>query len=250
MTHCRNTWGRNMQTGIKRNFNCHRLIAIGDVHGQIDLLRDLIENQIKFNAENDVLIFLGDYIDRGKSSKDEFETMQYIQRLESDNPENIIVLKGNHEDMAELALNNPKAIIKSGGYNDPCKEYEVDSKIMDCWKMNGATAWQWGDAHKERLLSWIAEMPLYCLADDFLFVHAGADSAIDIEKQPTDELLWNRYNFEKYKGRRLVVGHTPTKSGLVRFEANRIMVDTGAFFKGILSAVNVLNGDVFQSTRS
>lgn len=239
-----------MQIGITKNFDCQRLIAIGDVHGQIDLLRDLIENKIKFRDGNDVLIFLGDYIDRGKSSIDEFETMKYIQSLQSCSLGNVIVLKGNHEDMAELALNNPKTVIKTGGYNDPGQEVEVDSSIMDCWKGNGATAWQWGEAHKERLLSWIAEMPLYCLTDDFLFVHAGADSAIDIEKQSTDELLWNRYNFEKYKGRRLVVGHMPTKSGLVIFEANRIVVDTGAFFKGILSAVNVLNGEVFQTTRS
>lgn len=239
-----------MQTGITKNFDCKRLIAIGDVHGQIDLLQDLIENKIKACFTSDVLIFLGDYIDRGKSSNDEFETMQYIQRLQADLPDNVIVLKGNHEDMAELALNNPKTTIKTGGYNDPGREIEVDSEIMECWKRNGATAWQWGEAHKERLLSWIAEMPLYCLTDDFLFVHAGADSTMDIQKQSTDELLWNRYNFEKYKGRRLVVGHTPTKSGLVIFEANRIMVDTGAFFKGILSAVDVLSGDIFQSMRS
>lgn len=239
-----------MQTGIKRNFNCHRLIAIGDVHGQIDLLQDLIENKIKTYFTSDVLIFLGDYIDRGKSSNDEFETMQYIQRLQADLPDNVIVLKGNHEDMAEMALTTNPDIAKYGGYNASAHGEEVDNKYMFCWKQNGATAWQWGDAHKERLLNWIAQMPLYCLTDDFLFVHAGADSALDIEKQTTNDLPWNRYNFEKYKGRRLVVGHTPTKSGLVGFDANRIVVDTGAFFKGILSAVDVLSGDVFQSTRS
>ena len=250
MTRCRNTWGRDMQTGIKRYCSCQRLIAIGDVHGQLDLLRDLIGNKIKPDASNDILIFLGDYIDRGASSQDEFETMQYIQRLQADLPDNVIVLKGNHEDMAELALNNPKTTIKTGGYNDPGREIEVDSEIMDCWKRNGATAWKWGEAHQERLLKWIETMPLYCLTDDFLFVHAGAGNGIALEKQSTNDLLWNRYNFEKYKGRRLVVGHTPTKSGLVSFEANRIVVDTGAFWKGILSAVNVLNGEVFQATRS
>jgi len=218
--------------------------------GQIDLLRDLIDNQIKFNPFNDVLIFLGDYIDRGKSSGDEFETMQYIQRLQANRPEKIVVLKGNHEDMAENALTTKPDIAKYGGYNAYSHGEEVDNRFMFAWKQNGATAWQWGDAHKERLLNWIAEMPLYCLTDDFLFVHAGADADLPIEKQTTVDLLWNRYNFEKYKGRRLVVGHTPTKSGLVSFEANRIMVDTGAFFKGILSAVNVLNGDVFQAVRS
>lgn len=239
-----------MQTGITKIFDCKRLIAVGDVHGQIDLLRDLIENQIKLNPFNDVLIFLGDYIDRGKCSMDEFETMGYIQRLQVDSPEKIIVLKGNHEDMAEMALTTKPNIAKYGGYNAPAHGEEVDNKYMFCWKQNGATAWQWGDAHKDRLLNWIAEMPLYCLTDDFLFVHAGADSAIDIEKQTTSDLLWNRYNFEKYKGRRLVVGHTPTKSGLVSFEANRIVVDTGAFFKGILSAVDVLSGYVFQAACS
>lgn len=241
MTHCWNTRGHNMQKGITKNFACKRLIAVGDVHGQIDLLRDLIENQIKFNAENDVLIFLGDYIDRGKSSMDELETVVYIRRLQTDNPENILVLKGNHEDMAEMALTT-----------EPTDYFgeEVDNEYMFCWKQNGATAWQWGDEHRKHLLEWIETMPLYCLTDDFLFVHAGAGADLPIEKQTTDNLLWNRYNTDKYKGRRLVVGHTPTKSGLVGFEANRIVVDTGSFFRGVLSAVNVLNGDVFQSVRS
>jgi serine/threonine protein phosphatase 1 len=221
-----------MQTGITKNFDCKRLIAVGDVHGQIHLLRDLIENQIKFNPFNDVLIFLGDYIDRGKSSGEEFETMQYIQRLQTNWPERIVVLKGNHEDMAERAIGDFPEI-----------EY------MECWQNNGGVAWQWGDEHKKRLLEWIAQMPLYCLTDDFLFVHAGADSDLAIEKQSTHDLLWNRYSFDKHNGRRLVVGHTPTTSGLVSFGANRIVVDTGAFFRGILSAVDVLSGDVFQAER-
>ena len=45
----------------------NRLIAIGDIHGEIEKLNLLIE-KLKPTL-NDTIIFLGDYIDRGKDSK-------------------------------------------------------------------------------------------------------------------------------------------------------------------------------------
>lgn len=238
-----------MQTGIRRNFNSKRLIAIGDVHGCIDLLKDLIENQIQFRPHEDVLVFLGDYIDRGKTDQDERETLNYMRRLRAKNQKSVILLKGNHEDMAQLAIKSPFKIVKFGGYNEPARESKQDSEFMFNWKQNGAKAAYWNDSDKQKLLNFIESLPLYLLTDDFLFVHAGADNGLDIHKQATNDLLWNRYNFERYKGRKLIIGHTPTKDGKVRFEANRIMVDTGAFFSGILSAVDVLSNEVYQSRR-
>lgn len=234
-------------SGITKNFNYKRLIAVGDVHGQITLLRPLIERHIQFNAKNDVLIFLGDYIDRGQTASDEIETMLYIQHLQKSAPKNIIVLKGNHEDMAERALKNPIERARFGGYNSPPGDIAVESRFTECWKMNGGTAFTWTKDLHERLLNWVESMPLYCLTDEFLFVHAGADSGIDLNKQSADDLLWNRYNFEKYRGRKLVIGHTPTKSKSVEISENRIMVDTGAFYTGKLSAIDVLSGNVFES---
>ena len=52
-----------------------RLIAIGDIHGCYDLLRELLEYQIKFDPATDELIFIGDYIDRGPDSK---KVVEYV----------------------------------------------------------------------------------------------------------------------------------------------------------------------------
>jgi serine/threonine protein phosphatase 1 len=43
-----------------------RLLAIGDIHGCYDHLLELVENKINLRKE-DRLVFMGDYIDRGKN---------------------------------------------------------------------------------------------------------------------------------------------------------------------------------------
>ena len=42
-----------------------RILDIGDIHGEYDKLVDLYDNKIKFNPPDDLLVFLGDYVDRG-----------------------------------------------------------------------------------------------------------------------------------------------------------------------------------------
>ena len=83
-----------------------RVIAVGDVHGQFNLLRDLVENQIKFDPTSDVLVFLGDYIDRGRSAEDEIAVLNYLIDLHNGNPGKIVLLRGNHEQMAINAISN------------------------------------------------------------------------------------------------------------------------------------------------
>jgi predicted phosphodiesterase len=69
-----------------------RLIIAGDIHGDLDSF-----NAIKklFIPGKDILVFLGDYADRGINS---VEVIQGVQELSKNYPENIIPLKGNHEE--------------------------------------------------------------------------------------------------------------------------------------------------------
>lgn len=74
-------------------------IAIGDVHGCLTELEKMIkylkENNI-YNPDEDMLIFLGDYVDRGENPSG---VIKFIRDLQSENPEKVIALMGNHEDM-------------------------------------------------------------------------------------------------------------------------------------------------------
>lgn len=53
--------------------NLHRLIAIGDIHGEVFQLNRLLEQMNP--TKNDTLVFLGDYIDRGENSKEVIELL-------------------------------------------------------------------------------------------------------------------------------------------------------------------------------
>ena len=82
-----------------------RIFAIGDIHGCFQSFKILIEDKIRFNT-SDKLILLGDYIDRGTESK---EVIDYILRLQQ-NGSDIIPLLGNHEVMLLDAYDNKDKI--------------------------------------------------------------------------------------------------------------------------------------------
>ena len=72
-----------------------KVYAMSDIHGYLDVLKEKME-LIDLSGDN-ILIFLGDYIDRGPNSR---EVLEYIKNLQDKYGENkVIVLKGNHEAM-------------------------------------------------------------------------------------------------------------------------------------------------------
>lgn len=203
--------------------NASRVIAVGDIHGQYELLKDMVENQIQFNSDSDILIFLGDYIDRGQSIEDELNVLNYLIDLYNSNPGKIVLLRGNHEQMALETIN-----------------IQDDISKMSLWKRNGCNLCSIEEERfKTKLCDFCSSLPLY-LEDEWVFVHAGTAMSVPLEKQTINTLLWERSsNQYGYFGKRLIVGHTIhrtiQKSELV------ISVDTGAFRYGRLSAYDVKN---------
>ena len=84
-----------------------RLIAIGDIHGCFDALRELIEQKVRL-VKTDKLILLGDYIDRGDQSK---AVVDYIIQL-SQGGFDIFPLMGNHEAMLLDTLENESNLVE------------------------------------------------------------------------------------------------------------------------------------------
>ena len=233
-------------------FGYSRVLAIGDVHGMYEKLIKLMD-KIRFNPDEDLLIFLGDYIDRGP---DPGRCLQYIFALQQQYPDVVVCLMGNHEVMMSSYF-----MQKRGSYNNLIVDY------AGSWLDNGGleTLKQLDEMDadtKEELLQWVMNLPVKYQYQDYFFCHAGVDPDVPLAVQNEFDMLWRRQQWwEQYKGKEtLVVGHTPVQkvmklTGKERrtpkplFLANHvIMCDTGAYMSGgKLSCVDVLAGKVWQA---
>lgn len=233
-------------------FGYTRVLAIGDVHGMYEKLIKLMD-KIRFNPDEDLLIFLGDYIDRGP---DPGRCLQYIFALQQQYPDVVVCLMGNHEVMMSSYF-----MQKRGNYNNLIVDY------AGSWLDNGGleTLKQLDEMDadtKEELLQWVMNLPVKYQYQDYFFCHAGVDPDVPLAVQNEFDMLWRRQQWwEQYKGEEtLVVGHTPVQkvmklTGKERrtprplFLANHvIMCDTGAYMSGgKLSCVDVLAGKVWQA---
>ena len=224
-----------------------QLVAIGDIHGCLDKLVDLIE-QLQPTPE-DQLVYLGDYIDRGPDSQG---VIEFLLRQLTELP-NTICLRGNHEQILidawieEKGLSIPRLrdmslvyageayasdleVFRLNGGFYTLKSYEVDSPCQIPGKH----------------IEFIRSTRLWHQVENFLFVHAGA-TAEPIEEQDARTLLWERFAPPGRNGEVHVVGHNPTTNGLPIFEPGRISVDTGATYGKKLTAVDVLTGAYWQA---
>jgi len=194
--------------------------AIGDVHGCYTKLRNLIGHCMVHRGDHPYrLIFLGDYIDRGRRSR---EAVELLIEIQAGNPDRIICLRGNHDDMAVTAAR--------GG--DPW-----------VWLNNGgdATLASYGVGRPEHMparhLDWLGSLPLTFSDEWRFFVHAGIDPDLPLDAQKKETLLWIREPFlsdPRDHGLLIVHGHTPNEEPELRF--NRLNLDTGACFGGPLTA--------------
>ena len=105
-----------------------RIIAVGDIHGNFTRFRSLWD-VLDYEPERDLLIFLGDYIDRGSKS------LQMLDWMMAHRSERVIVLRGNHEQMLLDVMN------LDGGMQDwldPCNggDSTLDSLADDRKKWN------------------------------------------------------------------------------------------------------------------
>lgn len=223
------------------------LYAVGDIHGRSDLLDRLHEAIVRDAAgrrsKRRVIVYLGDYIDRG------FDSAGVVARLQGAGPPGFErrFLLGNHDTFLLDFL---------GG----------DSAVIDTWMWNGgaaavesygvspapeAYARDWPAALRADLarvfppahLAFFRALQINHREGDILFVHAGLRPGVSIARQSREDMLWIRGEFlesETDFGCLVVHGHTPTPEPVIR--ANRIGVDTGAWRSGQLTAA-VLAGD-------
>ena len=202
----------------------NKIFAIGDIHGCFDKLCALMY-KIKIDRNNDILLFLGDYIDRGPSS---FEVIEYLIDLKK-HFQKIVFLKGNHEEMLETYLSGKDrhAYLINGGQS-------TLESYMKRSRMTGSPL------IPQEHLDFFESLSLYYESDNYIFVHAGLRENIPLEMQNPADFLWIREDFVSSDfdfGKRVVFAHTPYKEPLV--ESNKIGIDTGAVYGNKLTCVEL-----------
>jgi serine/threonine protein phosphatase 1 len=197
--------------------------AIGDVHGCLDQLERLVDLCERDAASERVkFIFLGDYIDRGPDSRG---VIDFLINLQKYSPDEIICLRGNHEDLLLAALESEDAELH--------------------WRQNGAAATlksyraQSPADIPDKHIYWIRSLPLFHDDGHRYFVHAGIHPDRPINEQRPRDLLWIREPFLSSIanfGRFIVHGHTPISTGAPDLRTNRLNLDTGAVYGRSLTA--------------
>ena len=238
------------------------LFAIGDIHGRVDLLRELHEKIIEEIADKPedcqkVVLYVGDYIDRGLNS------FEVIDLLTSDPLPGFegVFLMGNHEEMLIRFLQDPtlgdfwfsiggKATALS--YIGQIRRQTPEVREALGSQDPGAIHEILRDAIPLEHLKFFAKLKLSHEVGDYFFVHAGIKPGIEIEDQTPRDLLWIRDEFIKSKkdhGKVVVHGHSISHDP--ELCPNRINVDTGAFATNNLTCL-VLEGATqhFISTRA
>lgn len=210
-----------------------KIFAIGDIHGCHEKLAELM-NQVDLDPAQDTLVFIGDYIDRGKNPKG---VVDYVIDLKKD-VKNVVCLKGNHESMFLNYYDHgldEMLFLENGGretllsYGDPGPWYEKRIFLPA--------------DHRD----FFNRLQLCYETDEYIFVHAGLRPGIPLDKQDEEDMLWIRREFidSPYKfGKQVVFGHTPTAKPHI--DKTKIGIDTGAVYGGKLTCIKLPDMEFYQ----
>ncbi|APR54567.1 serine/threonine protein phosphatase [Sphingomonas koreensis] len=217
-----------------------RVYAVGDIHGRLDLLDDLLRrmesDDAARGAADTIVIFLGDLIDRGPDSA------QVVQRLLElgARTEKVRFLLGNHEEVFLKSLaGEQKALpffLRIGGketvlsYGISQSEYEQS----DYPELLALLRERVPQAH----LDFLSAFEDMIVIGDYVFVHAGIRPGVPLEAQKPETLRWIREDFlNSAEPCEKIVVHGHSISEEVEERGRRIGLDTGAYFSGRLTAM-------------
>lgn len=200
---------------------------IGDVHGQLDKLDSLYKKIKDFRNtkldEHITLIYVGDYIDRGPESKRVLQIiMDQVNNPFSYGFDNVVALKGNHEDMMK---NDRDCWMNNGGVET------LESFDKDWYEKIQSRNYSLIDLIGEDIWNFVDGLPIYYETGSIAVAHAGIDNAdLKCDQHYKDELLWSRrlrtqpHQIYKYT----VHGHTPMEK--IKIGKFVSYIDSGAAF--------------------
>lgn len=219
-----------------------KAFVISDIHGEYTKLIELLHH---WDRETMKLVILGDLIDRGENS---LKVVQEIMKLKEQYGKQVVVLKGNHEDMLINYLREPTydygELFFINGGNTTAWEFADDPFLM--FKSFAERA----KLIKQRIyeVQFLRSLQHYYEFGNVLFVHAGIDPFISNWKDTqSHKFLWFRgvWKHRNHTGKVIVFGHTPTqhlhedKSNDIWISKDKsyINIDGGAVFGGQLNGI-------------
>ena len=230
----------------------NQVFVISDIHGSFKMLEKLLT---KWRRDEQQLVFLGDYINRGEES---LPVLQLVKQLVDEH--HAIALKGNHEAMFLEWLHVPERrtqmFINIGGIAtiQSLKTFVLERNLTIEQLVASIR-----DEHGH-IIDWIESLPLYYRWDKYFFAHAGINPYVEQPEASLEEdLLWIRDEFTQFPHRAtetIVFGHTPTTnlnddmSSKVWLSpcTKKIGIDGGAsYLGGRLNGIVLTKGDTHMT---
>jgi serine/threonine protein phosphatase 1 len=241
-------------------------IAIGDVHGNLAALNDLLGQLKSEIAPGDVVVFLGDYIDRGPDTKG---CIDRILDLQQEMPGAVECLCGNHDDWLLRAFRGSRQhtwLLATDPYKT-IESYSVDAARALREAASKAGAALYGDDCQLPYDVFFDKVPTAHIrffetlrpcyqSSDCICAHGGLNPGVaSVHDQSRHDLIWGGEGFpHAYDGLETVVYGHHNKAVLdaggwpsPRIVGRTIGIDT--ISHGVLTAIRLPDGRVFQSAR-
>jgi diadenosine tetraphosphatase ApaH/serine/threonine PP2A family protein phosphatase len=217
-----------------------RTIAIGDIHGCLGALNALLDAIAP--GQEDTLVTLGDYIDRGPHSRGVVDRLIALARRCR-----LVPLLGNHEELLLDALRDISNLRRWLGLG------AADTLRSYGW-VSGGPRRALADVIPKQHREFLASCRPFYETRSHLFVHAGFVPELPLNEQPGPALRWRVTDAgtatPHYSGKVAVVGHTPQLSGEILDLGFLICIDTNCARGGWLTALDTGTGRVWQADRA
>jgi serine/threonine protein phosphatase 1 len=208
-----------------------RTIVIGDIHGCLKAL-DAVLRAIALQPD-DLLITIGDYVDRGPDSKGVIERLIRLQ-----DEVKLVPILGNHEEMMLSALDrqtSPYSWFMHGG-----------AMTMESYGFVGDIS-----VIPPKHFDFLRSLKPYFETDTHFFVHANYDPKLALAEQPSHLLRWVKLS-ERMPGPHLsdkiaIVGHTHEPEGRIVRLPHLICIDTYCYGGRWLTAMDVQSEEIWQA---
>ncbi|MBN1545983.1 MAG: serine/threonine protein phosphatase [Syntrophaceae bacterium] len=211
-----------------------KIYAIGDIHGCLGQLEQLIP-MLPIQREEDLLLFIGDYIDRGPDSKG---VVDYVLHLRETLCPTVCLI-GNHEQMFLDYLTGVEkyTFLYNGGEETLLSYGLIDKKDTTIEDL------------PPRHADFFRNLEHYYETDDYVFVHAGLRPGVPLSRQSDYDMIWIRFDFIRSDydfGKTIIFGHTPLSRSEPFQGVKKIGIDTGAVYGGRLTCLELPGKRIYQ----